>query len=226
MSCANCEDCAVANADPKSRPIVYEIHVTVAPANVSDFKLVCHALGVKPILLELQRENKESLTDMMTSSVVHHPDFEIAMGIAHGTANDLRSHGFSPIRIKIETVPWHPTARLMPWPCQYFESHFAILFPAPQGPIDELKNVYGLHFSRNAFKKNDDGTWIQMATYRTKDRLEDFERVCDNIVATMDAYKIRYEKVIKEFAIFDTKLDHDDAWMAANTIITDEQTEI
>lgn len=209
--CPNCDECAIANADPL-KPIVYEIHVTVAPAPVSDFRLACFAIGVKPVLLELQRDQKDSLTDMMTSSVVNDPDFEIALAIAKGIEGDLRAFGFKPIRVKIETVPWHPAARSLSNDNQYFESHFAIVFPTDQGAVDSLVSNFNLHLSRNVFKKNVDQSYIQMVTYRTRGLVDDFLAVCDDIVSFMNDHGIKHEKVIKEFAIFDTKVDHDNAW--------------
>ncbi len=213
--CPNCgASCAVANADPVTRPIVYEIHVTVKNARVPEFQAACAALDVKSVLLELQREDHDSLFDLMTSSTFRGEDQWDAQFKTLEIGTALTAKGFEVIRYKIETVPWHPAARKRKGDNQYFETHLPITLRNATDAfgIGYLANEFGLHLSRNTFKKNADGTQIVMATYRTFDDVDTFlERTHEIADAIRDA-GFTLDKIISEFAIYDSKVEHDSVW--------------
>jgi hypothetical protein len=149
-----CEDCAIQAATPQD--IVYEIHITVKNADVDKFKEACQEIGVKPVLLDLQ---KEGLFDLMTSSVYKpetseffHIDLCLAQAEALTIIAQLTLKGFTAIRSKIETVPWNPAIRVMK--TGYGESHLAV-YCDDVSRLKSLVEPYGGHVSNNVFKKVD-----------------------------------------------------------------------
>lgn len=112
------------------KAIPYEIHVTVRTGDIVEFQTACKVLDVKPIVLALQLPNTtQTMQDVMTSSV-HIGTNSSAATAANRLAGELMLVGFDVVRIKVETVPWHPAAPtllgdLMPTDC-YFESHVAV----------------------------------------------------------------------------------------------------
>lgn len=216
-----------------SYPIPFEIHVTVDADNSSldGFKAACSLLGVKPILLDLETRT-EPIKDLMTSSVFMGNNGE-AIRELERISNGLAQYGFMVVREKIETVPWHPSAPSkehanpqMPKGC-YFECHFAIeLKDGDRIKLEKRLSVlklYGidLHLSRNTFKssKLDNGSRIitLMATYRSYDGIyEDFQADIDSIAKSLQDNEWNLGKVITEFSIYDTKVDHDKSWLEGN----------
>lgn len=199
--------------------IPYEIHVTVDEADQDKFVKVCEYLGVKPIILDLQRDEL-IIKDAMTSSVY--------MGNNPGAyqemkriSNGLWAHGFNVVREKIETVPWHPAAptskgrtTIMPKDC-YFETHIGVmvLMQSSVSVLNDIAKRYGAHMSRNAFKKHNDGSFTQMVTYRKYNgTYEEFEKEASQLQETIEN-QFKIEKRITEFSIYDTKISHDAAWL-------------
>lgn len=202
--------------------IPYEIHVTVSGEISKDkFIRVCNGLGVKPIILDLQKD-ENIIKDVMTSSVY--------MGNNRGAyqemkriSNGLWAQGFEIAREKIETVPWHSAAPsskgrtiLMPKDC-YFETHIGVVVPNQFGTqksiLARVAKDYGAHLSRNAFKTHADGSFTQMVTYRKYEgTYEEFEAEAQRL-ETAIRERFAIEKRITEFSIFDTKVSHDSAWL-------------
>lgn len=200
----------------------YEIHVTVKEApDVETFRQACAALEVKPIILDLQLK-AGVLNDVMTSSVyfgTNRDAYEEMERIATGLTNT----GFDVVRRKIETVPWHPAAPsrtsqepVMPPHC-YFECHFSVKVnsPAERGALEVVAAATQCHLSRNVFKTNSDGTQTVMMTYRSYDGLyEDVQAQVEMIKrALVDASFVLGKSNI-EFSIFDSKVNHDSAWIS------------
>jgi NTP pyrophosphatase (non-canonical NTP hydrolase) len=202
--------------------IPYEIHVTVRePDDIEHFRKVCHTIGVKPIILDLQNSTGTSvIKDVMTSSTFFGNN-RLAYRECTRIALLLKENGFNVVREKIETVPWHPAAPsrthmnpMMPPNC-YFECHIPVVIEdnsADQLWLRNFAGQHGCHLSRNVFKRNNDGTVTQMMTYR------DFNGTREGVAAYVDAILInlghrRPEKTITEFAIYDTKVSHDAAWL-------------
>jgi len=202
-------------------PIPYEIHITVKHVNQENFRQVCHALDVKPIVLALQ-VGQEELEDVMTSSK-HFGDNQSAYLEMKRISDGLRRAEFEVVREKIETVPWHPGAPSvknarydMPQDC-YFETHIGVNLP-PSTPnatnaLSGIADVHSAHLSRNAFKEFEDGSTVQMVTLRKYDGTyeqfqEQAKRLRDDITKF---YKI--DNVVTEFSVYDTKVSHDAAWI-------------
>jgi hypothetical protein len=200
--------------------IPYEIHVTVSNIENSEgvFKSVCERIGVKPIVLDLENGGESVMKDVMTSSHFYGDNkgaYEECMRIS----DELRGSGFSVVRKKIETVPWHPAAPVnygdkMPEDC-YFEAHIGCLIkPELKPSLERIANRHNAHLSRNFFKKLEDGKFVNMITLRsTGGVFENFEARLDELKKDLDENKFQYEKVITEFSIYDTNVSHDYKWL-------------
>lgn len=213
-------------------PIPFEIHVTVKlnpdTQSIIEFKNACASLNVKPILLDLHTKN-EMIKDLMTSSK-HFGTNASAYVESERISRTLESWGWDVIRVKIETVPWHPaspkqTNNLKMPPDCYFEAHIPVKVKN-QEHLDLLKNHLNgmslhktVHVSNNAFKSFVDGSMIVMLTYRsTFDVQESFEWYVESIIGWINDFekldnKFEVGKVHKEFSIYDTKMSHDAKWL-------------
>jgi NTP pyrophosphatase (non-canonical NTP hydrolase) len=197
---------------------------------VEDFKRQCKSLGVKPIVLELQLEN-ETLDDVMTSSK-HFGDNRSAYEESERIARELSKMGYRVVRKKIETVPWHSAAPLVdgvipiPNDC-YFESHIGVVITPEQKEnlndfVDFLNDMFeqsdsgGIaKMSQNFFKKSNDGSkFINMITYRNNlCGYDTFKEEVEMIKYSLVSNGFEFEKVEVEYAIYDTNVSHDNAWL-------------
>lgn len=203
-------------------PIPYEIHVTV---NIVDnesqknmFKSVCEQIGVKPIVIELENNGQIVMQDVMTSSHII-SDNTGAYKECLRIEAELERNGFIVVRKKIETVPWHPAApqkkgEKMPKNC-YFESHIACIINLKQkDKLESIATSFNAHLSKNAFKKLSEDKFVNMVTFRSNSsNLLDFNKNVDLIKEKLIQNNIEFEKIITEFAIYDTKVSHDFRWI-------------
>lgn len=205
-------------------PLPYEAHVTVkldgSDSETARFIDVCTAAGIKPIVLALDTKGEQSIIDVMTSSK-HLGNNSTAYGHAMGVASLLKSMKFDVCRVKLETVPWHPMApkdgQPMP-PNTYFEAHLPVVLPSVDDVPTLRRVVYDLeipqlHMSANVFKKNKDGSCVQMVTYRRTDRGRDeFAADVEQITSSLKCFDWTVGKYHTEFALYDTNVSHDAAW--------------
>lgn len=202
----------------------YEIHVTVKTPDVEEFSWVCNFIGVKPIILDLQKKSGDVLCDVMTSSTITTDDVTLttAMAELERISNHLKSSGFEVIRGKIETVPSHPDANVADVGKQYpngqhLESHMSILISNEQeaGALRELARRCSLHLSKNPFKVFEDGSYVQMATYRSYfGNIETFMKCLYTYINELRKAGLNLRKAPNvEFAIYDTNAVHDLDWI-------------
>lgn len=202
-------------------PIPYEIHVTVkvvGDTKLSMFKDICSEIGVKPIVLDLENNGKSIMKDVMTSSHII-GDNASSYNECTRISSELEKRGFTVVRKKIETIPWHPAAPSesednMPQDC-YFEAHVGcIIFDHEETKLSRVIEDLDVHLSRNFFKKKEDGRLVKMITMRKYDGLySDFIFELDKLKSRLSANNIEFEKVITEFSIYDTKVSHDFKWL-------------
>lgn len=211
----------------KSELMVYEIHITV---NIDDgididkYRNDCSIIGVKPIILDLQsQDGTKVMDDVMTSSKIAGNNTE-AFNEMKRISNSLSSLGYNVIREKIEAAYWHPNAPFkefgdtkMPDGC-YFECHFGVKCNDEVLPIlSSIAKDTDSHLSKNAFKVNEDGSYIIMLTFRSYDMMyEDFRAQLDLIISNLENERFIVEKEIVEFSIYDTRIKHDQKWLTAN----------
>lgn len=230
-----------------SFPVPFEFHITVRTNNIENFKAVCGLAGVKPIVLSLQdRQGKQVMEDVMTSSTIIGQSNAEAYAEMERIAGVFASHNIEVVRKKIETVPWHPAApqevdgqevdsnvRLPRG--QYFESHVGVwvncvadaggesMYGSVERAWENLSKIAddnGAHLSRNFFKRSIDGRHKYMVTLReSSGTAQAFQRKVDKLVTDLKeaTYLSEIEKPIVEFSIYDTKFEHDAAWMKGSS---------
>lgn len=209
-----------AKEDKTKFPLPYEIHVTVQrPDDVEEFKKVCGVIGVKPIIIELEKNQEVIMQDVMTSSV-HFGDNRSAYDEVERISKRLELHYFKVLRSKVETVPWHPAAPTrngeskMPMAC-YFESHLRIVTDKERyNNLRTIAEFHNAHLSRNFFKKLSETEYIIMMTLRSyDDNAENFKSKVEALKKDLIDMNYNVDKVEIEFAVYDTKTTHDIAWI-------------
>ena len=208
-------------------PLPYEIHVTVNLTNVADgeiyfFKEACSKINVKPIILDLQdRTGGSVMGDVMTSSQ-HIGNNRTAYEEAMRIKDSLDLFGMHVVRVKIETVPWHPAApttsdQEIPQYC-HFETHIPVHIR--EQDIHELRPIcedLSLHLSRNIYKRNADGTVVIMTTFRsTAFTSAEFQQHAQYLRDQLAVGGFVLGKSVVEFCIYDTKNSHDASWLTSN----------
>lgn len=200
--------------------IPHEIHITVECENyrIDQFKHMCRDLHIKPIVLDLPLADGSTMRDVMTSS---HQLSTTSQAIITGDfiASMLHSHDFNVLRVKVETVPWHPNAPQnntdkLSEGC-YFEAHIGVLMDQDSNTssLEKIADKPGIRLSRNAFKKYDSGVYVQMITVRDNRDRDRFDGKLERLLMELDGYEFKYEKVITEYAVYDTNVTHDKAWI-------------
>lgn len=187
--------------------MLYEIHVTVETDNIEQFVLDCKQIGVKPIVIETERNNVFG-KQVMTSSKHSGDSYKNTLT---SICKQLEVN-YKIVRQKVEIFPEdtkHPDHI-------YYESHIRLkLKPGfDRTPIEDLCDMFGFHMSKNLFKKDDNFVY-QMITYRSngKKPIQQFDDVIDAMVWHLSSKKIEFDKVEIEECIFDTNVSIDNKWL-------------
>jgi hypothetical protein len=197
-------------------PLPFEIHITVDTDDQTKFINCCKLLDVKPIVLDLQ--NDELPTDVMTSSVIITDNLGAYTEMKR-ISDSLVNFGFTVVREKIETVPYHPAAPSEEYGTAgsggYFESHLNIIIKSDEdrSNVANVAMINKGHLSRNKFKINLD-SYNQMMTIRSYDKTrEEFNGMINFARLNLHHVGVEVERVIVEYAIFDSKVSHDLSWL-------------
>jgi len=206
-------------------PLPYEIHVTVKrPNDLETFKEDCKEIGVKPIVIDLERDGETVLSDVMTSSV-HFGDNKSASEEAERIKKRLENPPYfyvkyTVLRVKIETVPWHPVAPTAKNGFKmkednYFESHLRIVTTSERRELlEKIADLKKAHLSRNFFKKVNDNEYIIMMTLRWhKGVYENFKMEVDTLKILLENYNFEVDKTEIEFCLYDSNHVHDAVWI-------------
>jgi len=188
--------------------------------DIDVYKLDCAMIGVKPLIIDLERDGESIMKDAQTSSTIIGNNREAFLE-SERIALEMRGKGYEVIRQKVETVPWHPAAPcqehhkvLMPKNC-YFEAHFSCVIT--KGQKDLLANIAAAnnsHISRNFFKKLGDGKFVNMITTREYEgTYEKFLVHLEKLKTSLKDNNVLFEKEIVEFSIYDTKVSQDASWL-------------
>jgi NTP pyrophosphatase (non-canonical NTP hydrolase) len=206
------------------------------------FEETCKSLNVKPLALELKLPNSDKiLLDYQTSSF-HKGTNRSAYEETKRIVNGLKAKGFPVLREKIETVPWHPAApeldlnkpassehqrsegvlfqstHAMPPGC-YFETHFVVAVDEVGlrrlATIEKADANYVVRSSRNLGKETlPDGRFKVIVTGRssTLPRTRFSARTLSTKMV-LEQLGVEIVESMTEFAIYDTAVSHDDAWI-------------
>jgi hypothetical protein len=214
-----------------NKKIPYEIHVTVSLTDdaLPLFTSVCQSIGVKPIVIDLRIKDDSTIRDVMTSSVHFGDNKSAYLEMLRISDAFNKNDSIIVVRQKIETVPWHPAAPqnvndLMPTNC-YFEAHINVEMSS--NLLDDLYDVLDANetvVSSNFFKNKDEGELVtKLLTLRSTEYCRSVFNTKLEILKTGlkgfqqhiagNKYTFNIEKEIVEFAIYDTKISHDSAWI-------------
>lgn len=205
----------------QSMKLPFEIHITVENSKGNDFFVkTCAEIGVKPIILDLEKNGDVVMVDVMTSSV-HQGNDSSAYEAAYLLADKLKGVGYNVLRVKIETVPWHPAApkfldensKLSE--DKYFESHLRIVTTEERKVLlEKIARDFGAHLSRNYFKKLNNNEYIIMMTLRKYEvYAEYFKTLVNALNLTLKFKNFVVDKCEIEFVIYDSKVSHDANWI-------------
>lgn len=191
--------------------LAFEVHITVADAEIDQFARDCHELNVKPIILDLYTSGA-TIKDVMTSSTIRGSTKD-AVRYTKNLSQKLSERNYTVVREKIETVPWHPAALVPAATGGYYETHFA--FTGDRDALSVFCADNDIHLSRNNLKKGDNA--VIMGTYRDRtDGPRPFEDKVAGLVHKISQQGAFYltKKPIVEYSISDSKEDHDGKWIA------------
>lgn len=215
-----------AKSDRVDYPIPFEMHITIRMGEgfdvdkyVEDCGTISKIRGnkIKPIVLDLENGGNSVMKDVMTSSH-YFGNNAGAYNEAKAIETSMVAMGYDVVRVKIETVPWHPAAPTekgdkMPGDC-YFEAHIGcVITPEEKTKLEVIAGENDSHLSRNFFKKLDGGKFVNMITLREYNgTFKDFEENLENLKEHLRKNNIEFEKVITEFSVYDTRVSHDFLW--------------
>lgn len=184
-----------------ARDYNYEAHITVEVNSQNDidrFKKVCEDMLVKHIIINLGDEIPKQV---MTSHTFRTNSLESAIENVKAYSKYLQDEGFTILREKIETEPKCIEANDMPY--HYAEIH--LLYKTEDLEGKDLPPE--LHKSSNEFKKG-----FTFLTYRTqtKEIVSEFQ----NFFHDYPHVKRWINRMEIEYAVYDTNIDLDKAWMS------------
>lgn len=184
----------------------YETHVTVRCADAAELARLGAWAGA--------RELKVTHILLARGRMVSQPMLTLPDRTGHERlVPRLRSAGFDPVRVKVETVPWTTES---PGPGGgYFEHHLKLLLPADfdRGALESLVVPHGAHLSWNARRVLAGGAHERFVTQRWRGTAAGAGAACDALVAALGSagYEIRSEE--REFVLYDSDLSVDDGWI-------------
>jgi hypothetical protein len=213
----------------------FELHLSVLTKSIDEFEDVCEDIGVKAIVIELQKPDaSHGMFDVMTSSHTEGTPEDL---VAHSREiiGNLNKRGFKVVRTKFESdlnyegVPKRTVHITDPFSGQvssestgtpfgtYFEAHIAVTaLPETISDLPPFARQNDLHLSRNVFKHLPCGSVVQMMTARQyTGTVEDFEdrlRDLDYSLSTYRTGKVIEISVEKEYVMYDSNKAHEGAW--------------
>lgn len=185
----------------------YEIHITVGTSNLDSFINDCTQIGVKPIVIETEKNNNFN-NQVMTSSKYKGDD---CLKVLKQISRSLKDKGYQIIREKVE---------IRPLPIKnkshiYYESHFRLKLNKgfDRSNLIVLCKDCNFHLSKNLFKRDIDFDY-QMITYRNYNQsFEEFKQVILNMKEKLTELNINFDKVEIEECIYDSNIKVDSNWI-------------
>ena len=213
MCNAICDDCPF-EVTRQVDTDFHEIHVTVE-CDASKFLTVCGAANIKPVLIEMQNENREAIYHLMTSQRLKGTRTE-AIEEMKRECSVFEAAGIPVIRAKIESSRREGKEK------GYFESHIAFRIPVLHDRNRFERVVKAINertgetarLSKNAFKRSEDAiTWmVTIREYEDVTREEFEKRVVYYAALMRETYGFEADKIIVEFAWFDSNVSLDAEW--------------
>lgn len=194
---------------------MFEVHITVNTNNINQFKTDCDSIGVKPIVIDLQDNNQNSIMiDVMTSSKHSCSNYDL---ISSHIKNKLIKLGYDIKRVKVEVNPFYYNIENVSGDI-YYESHVRIITNNDNIiKLREICNLNDYHLSKNIFKKIDGENYYIMSTIRAYNiDLETFNNKIKKFLNEISDFK--YDKIEIECCVYDTNINHDSKWIAKKKV--------
>lgn len=185
----------------------YEIHVTVDTNAVVLFVNHCKEIGVKPIVIETQKENSFN-NQVMTSSKYSDDHY---LDTLRNISSSLKDKSYKILRQKVEIRPLEVKHNNF----IYYESHLRLKLDKDfdYTNLKLLCKELNFHLSKNLFKKAEDFSY-QMITYRSyTDSLTQFIKIIDVMKKKLTDLSINFDKIEIEECIFDSNVNVDNNWI-------------
>lgn len=194
-----------------------EIHITVITNDIDKFISDCKDLNVKPIVIELQLQDKLSEYQVMTSSKFEGDTYHEEL---QSLTLKLQSLGYTIVRQKVEIYPDKNVPHVEH---KYYESHLRLKFPKSYN-VDEFQEDIKLmkfnvwHLSKNILK-SDSEFFYQMVTYRAvanpalSNEYDFFVQMISLMELYLNIVEVEYDKVEIEECIYDSNMDLDSKWI-------------
>ena len=187
--------------------MIFEVHITVETTDVPKFKTDCEMLGVKPIVIETERDGNLTQQVMTSGKYINASPINILTCLVR----DLTSLGYKLIRLKVEKYPdEEKDADFI-----YYETHFRLKLKKDfdRSMLVDLCKEQGFHLSRNLFKSSLEFNY-QMITYRDYEiGLPEFNSKINEMKGELDKLGVIYDKIEIEECIYDTNIDVDKDWL-------------
>lgn len=185
--------------------MLYELHLTTTPdADVEKWSALCSALGIKPLVIELDRGDHPRQVMM---AATHSGDDRSVDNWRDTLVVAFASAGFPIVRQKLE-VPLDKAGVYTKF--AYHETHVKMLLSPYIS--DSRVRVAGWHTSRNALQTNVDGRSKWYLTRRAYGvdihaAADDFHQEFGEIVGSLPNVRMEMETVL-----YDSNPSLDDGW--------------
>ncbi|MDX2305467.1 MAG: hypothetical protein NW226_21830 [Microscillaceae bacterium] len=202
---------------------IFEAHISMKPLSKDQavfFAEFCQTHRCKAIQIVLAR-GINPVQPMSCSR--HQGTLPSVLEEVKALAQEMEKSGFEVKRLKIEASPQnkdipHNLEEALTHPAQnYFEHHWKILLS--DKPSQELLNLcerFQAHFSKNAFKKQEDHQSEHFITLRLYGQgLQETQKICQDFEITLQAQGIPVLQQITEYCVYDDYLALDDHWLTA-----------
>lgn len=195
--------------------LLYESHVTVrcaGPAETERLRGWADAAGLKLTHIVLARGRMRDQPMLTLAGSASYAEQSVR---ADRTVAALRSAGFTPVRVKTESVPWAP--EVPDRPCggaHYFEHHVKLLLDAGTDLAELAARVvpHGAHLSWNARRVREGGRHERFVTQRCRGVCDaEAEEALRLLLAELDGLEVL--GLEREFVLYDSDESVDEGWI-------------
>lgn len=187
--------------------MLFEVHITVEPHDVSKWEKLCGTLKIKPLFIELS--NGEYPRQLMCAATVN-GNFEDLGDYISKLVEAILKDGFRIVRIKPECPL--DSANLIK-PRAYYECHLKILIPPSRvQEVREAGRKAGVYISRNLIGNKDNLEKWYLTCRVHKGSAARAARRFNKVLESVKKY-LPVERMDKECVIYDSNEAIDGGWI-------------
>lgn len=208
MPCADCVDCPF---DVEQNSLIHELHISIAPAQVTSFLDFCDANNIKALSVSFIDIHGLTMTHVMTAHIVKGSYTE-----AFTELKRLKEL-FTKNKFKIERLKIECNAQSNAVGSEYFEHHvrYSVIEDYQDYFLDCLATIdKSVKVSYN-LKHKEENYVIPLVTIKSNVRanFQEFKAICDSLTYIMEStYGFTPIKKITELVWHDTNPYYDDIW--------------